>query len=217
VLAVRTWLRYAVPLTLLAAIALAPIAWLALRVPAPADVNAARAQVRLAFVIASGAWMFQLWLVAAAAPCTRARLSQWRALTAGVAGLARGFVPWLIAIAAIALGTLALVVPGLVLLVLLSLTGASELSAPPPAPLAESIAAARAQLATVAALVAGMIALDLAIAFVAQAALVPAVANKAKAVQLLPIRTFVRVVALALVVVSPLPACGLAAIRSRTS
>lgn len=215
-LTLRTWLRYVVPLTLLSAIALAPIAYVALRSGAAPDLAHARTQLRLGWVLAATAIVCQLWLVAGVAPSVRALaarmpLSQWRALANGLVALARGFVPWLVAIAAIATGALALFVPGLLLLVLLALTGASD-SGPPPAPHADSIAIARAHFVPVALLVVSIIALDLAIAYAAQAAIVPAlVGKKIVAAKLVPIRTFVRVVALALFALSPLPACALAA------
>lgn len=217
----RAYLRYVVPLTLLSALACLPLVWLAARVGAAPDLAKARAQVRLGWILAGCAWICQLWLVAGVAPAVRGvvcgqPLSQWRALADGARGLVHGLVPSAIAICAIALGGVALVVPGLLLLVLLAFTGASErLAEPPPAALVDSAAAARKSFSRAALLVATVIAVDLAVAFVAQSLLVPTIAKKVPAAQLLPIRTFVRTVPLALAALSPLLACALAAGHAR--
>ena len=117
----RAWLRYLVPLTLLSAIAFVPLLYVAWRVGAATDLQKARAQVRIAWILAGSAWMFQLLLIAGVAPAMRsvvrgAPLSQGRALVDGLRGLARGLVPWLIVVVAILLGGLALMLPGLFLL-----------------------------------------------------------------------------------------------------
>ena len=92
-------------------------------------------------------WLGQLVLVGGAAAITGARpsqISQLGAFGRGLVQLARAIVPCLAAAAAIAIGGLALVVPGLVLLVLLALTGASRARGVP-ASLADSIAVVRAR------------------------------------------------------------------------
>jgi hypothetical protein len=226
-LALRAWLRYLVPLTVLSVIAFLPLLWLASRTGLAADLPKARAQVRLGWVLAAVAWASQLWLVAGAAPAVRGLvrgqpLSQLRAFTEGVRGLARGFVPCLIAVLAVALGGIALVVPGVLLLVLLALTGASErLGEPPPAPLVDSVAVVRDSLGRVALIVVAIIVINLAIALALQLQLVPHITRKVAAAKLAPIRSFVRMVPLVLAVVAPLAACALAAtyarLRSRTS
>jgi hypothetical protein len=125
-------------------------------------------------------------------------------------------VPWVIVVAAVLLGGVALVVPGLVLLVLLSLTGASErLGEPPPAALVDSVAIVRGNFARTAAIVAAILVVDLAICYAIQKALVPAITRKVPAAKLLPLRTFVRTVPLAIAAVSPLAACALAAAHAR--
>jgi hypothetical protein len=217
---VRAWLRYVVPLTLLAIVALGPIAYLAWTAAAPVDVLAARALVRRGWILAAVAIAFQLLLVAAAAPAVRALhagapLSQLGALWAGVRGLVRGFVPWLTAIVAVLLGGIALVVPGVLLLVLVSMTGASDaLDAPVPAPIQDSIAIARAHLPRIAIVIGSIVAIDLAITFAAQLAFVPTVGKKLAAVKLAPVRTFVRVNAMALVAFAPIVACAISATYS---
>lgn len=220
-LSLRAWLRYVVPLTLLALLVFAPLLYVAWRAGAAKDLVKARAQVRLGWVLAASACAFQLLLVAGVTPAVRGiatgrRLSQWRALTGGLANLVRGLVPWLVAVAAVALGGAALVVPGVLLLVLLSMTGASEqLDDPPPAPLVDSVAVARRAFGRVAIVVAAIVVVNLAVAFALQTAIVPHITKKVPAAQLLPIRTFVRCVPLAIALLSPLAACVLAATYER--
>jgi hypothetical protein len=216
----RAWLRYVVPFSVLAVIALAPIAYVGLGAGAPTDVLRARADVRLGWILVALGLALQLWLVAAVAPGVRsvetgAPLSQWRAFASGIAGLVRGVVPWATAIVAVLLGGVALVVPGLVLLVLVSLTGASEqLGRPLPAPIADSVAVARAHLPHIAVVVGAVVALDVAVALAAQLAFVPLVGKKVAVGKLAPIRTFVRISAAGVLVLAPLAATALAAAYS---
>lgn len=218
---VRAWLRYLVPLTILSAVAFLPMFYVAMRVGAAPDLAKARAQVRIGWILAGTAWMFQLLLVAGVTPAVRglvskAPLSQWRALASGLRNLSRALVPWIIVVGAVALGGLALVVPGLFLLVLLSLTGAStRLAEPPPSPLVDSVAVVRGDLPRVALVVVAMLLVDLAICYAAQKALVPHIARKVPPSKLLPIRTFVRTVPFAMAALSPLAACALAATYAR--
>jgi hypothetical protein len=217
----RTWLRYLVPLTLLAALAFAVVAVIALRTGVPADAAAARFEVQLAWILAGGAWIFQLWLVAAVAPAVRAvaagqPMSQLDALRRGARNLVRAAVPCALAIATIVIGGVALVVPGVVLFALLAMTGASdELGARLPAPLLDSIAVARTQLRRIAIVVAIVVVADLAIAFVAQLVLLHPLPKKPASSLLAPSRTFVRTVAAALIALSALPASAIAAIYAR--
>jgi hypothetical protein len=217
----RTWLRYVVPLTLIAALALCPVAYVAWRANVPADLVQARSVLHLGWLLAATAWMFQLVLVAAAVPAVRgvARdepLAQGAALLAGVRGLARALVPCGVAVAAIVIGGVALVVPGLVLLVLFALTGASpRIGEPLPAPLTDSVAMARANLRQVGLVVALVVAADLAIAAVMLMAFVPALPKKPPAELLVHVRACVRIVAVALIAVSPIAACALAAAAGR--
>jgi hypothetical protein len=219
-LTVRAWLRYIVPLTLLAILALGPVAYAAWKAAAPVDVLTARVLVRRGWILAALAIALQLLLVAAVAPAVRALhagrpLTQVGTLWAGVRGLVRGFVPWLTVIVAVLLGGIALVVPGVLLLVLLSMTGASDaLDAPLPAALQDSIAVARANLPRIAIVIAAIIAIDLAITFAAQLAFVPVVSKKVAVAKLAPVRTFVRVTALGLVAIAPALACAVAATYS---
>lgn len=216
-LALRAWLRYLVPLTLLAVITCAPLLYIALHAHAPKDIRSARVLVRIPWLLASFAWIAQLWLVAAAAPLVRSiadatPLSQLRALVAGLRGLVRGLLPIAAAIAAILLGGLALAVPGVLLLVLLSLTGASDqLREPLPAPLVDSIAAVRASWRRVVITLAAIIVVGLVVTFIVQTLYVPPIKSKVSPSKLVGIRTFLRVAGLSLAAMSPLAACLLAA------
>jgi len=216
VAALRIWLRYAIPLTLLSAIALSPVIATALRTRAPVDQAGAKAALVLGWELIALAWFGQLVLVGGASAMTRARPSQLRALGTGFVQLVRAILPCLAAVTAIAIGGLALAVPGLVLIVLLALTGASPARGVP-AQLADSIAVARKHLPTVVLASAAMIAIDLAIGLVAQRVFAAPLPRPPAPAQLAPYRHFVHAVALALVLASPLPATVLATIRTRVS
>ncbi|HET7505690.1 MAG TPA: hypothetical protein VFK02_31940 [Kofleriaceae bacterium] len=213
--ALGTWLRYIVPLALLSAIALSPVIAIAARVSVPVDKSAASATLGTGWALLAIAWPCQLMLVGAASAIAGARsprASQLRALRAGLGQLVRAIVPCLAAMVVIAIGSLALAVPGLVLIVLLALTGASTARGLP-GPITESIAIARTRLPAVALAVATMLALDAAIGLSAYRELVGALPHQPTPAQLAAVRTFVRVIAVALVVVSPLPACVIASIH----
>jgi hypothetical protein len=211
--ALRTWLQYLVPVTLLSAVASAPVVLLALLTPVPADAAAAAALRLRGWELAALGLLCQILLVGGIAPATR-RPSQLSAFGSGAAQIARAVLPCLAAAAAIAIGTLALAVPGLLLLVLLALTGASPERGVAPA-LRDSIAAARAQLPAVAITVVVMLALDAAIAITATRMFGAPLPKRATPQQLAMARHLVHAVALGLVVLSPLPATVLATIRRR--
>ena len=212
--AIRIWLRHLVPLTLLSALALSPLIALAMRARAPANAAEAKAVLSLGWTLLALAWLPQLVLVGGAAAMMGERRSQLRALGRGFLQIVRAVVPCLVAAAAVAIGSLALVVPGPVLLVLLSLTGASR-ERGLPAPLADSVAAVRRQWVAVAIAVAALLALDAAIGFVAHRVFVASLPAKPTTPQLAAMRDFVRAIAVALIVLSPLPACLLARLRAR--
>ena len=224
ILAVKTWLRYIVPLTLLAAIVLGPVAVLAHAIAPPLDLPHARIAIHVGWILAGTVWVLQLLLVSAAAPLVAsvardAPLSQPRAFLAAARGLGRGFVPWCVAIAAIILGGIAFVVPGVLVLGLVALTGASDqLGEPLPAPLLDSVAVVRAHAREVAIALAIIVATCFAIALAAHLAIAPSLPKTKPPIAVLaPARTFVQVVALALIAGSALPACVLAAIYQRAS
>jgi hypothetical protein len=195
------------------AVALLPQLVIALAARPPSDPAGARSLLALGWALVATAWPGQLALVGGASAMA-ASPSQLRALGAGLAQLIRAAVPCLIAGLAIAIGCLALVIPGLILLVLLALTAASR-ERGLPAPLLDSIAAVRPQLAAVALTVAAMFAIDGAIGAIALRALLGALPAKPVPAQLTGVRELVRATAAALVVLSPLPACALAQLRAR--
>lgn len=151
----RTYLRYAVVVTLLSLVAFAPLLWLAMKLPIPADLAGAKGVVRTAWLLVGLGLVPLLVLVGGVTPAVRSIVrgtpaSQLAAFGAGLAGLVRAVIPCAVAMIAVLVGGLALVVPGLLLLVLLSLTGA--MAGPGrsvPAPLIDSVAAARARMPAV--------------------------------------------------------------------
>lgn len=214
--AIGSWLRYLVPLTLLSAIALSPLLLAALSTRAPHDAPTAHATLARGWSLVATAWLGQLLLVGGAAAIADGRPSQLRAFTGGLTRLVRAIVPCLTAALAIALGSLALALPGLVLFVLLALTAASP-ERGVPAPLLDSIAVARRHGPAVALTAFAMLALDVAIGLAAYRAYVVPMARPPTPAQLAALPGFVRAIAVALVIVSPLPATVLATIRARAT
>jgi hypothetical protein len=211
--ALGTWLRYLAPLTVLSAVALSPVIAVALATRLPSDGPGASATLTRGWLLVALAWPCQLVLVGAASAVTDAT-SQLRALGHGLVQLVRAILPCLAAIAAIAIGSLALVLPGVLLFILLAPTGASRARGITAA-LADTIAATRKQLLTAALVVAAMLTLDAAIGIVGYRALVGAMASRPTPIQLAAARSFVRTIALALVIASPLPTTLLAVLRRR--
>jgi hypothetical protein len=214
--ALRTWLRYLVPLTVLSAIALSPVLYLALTARIPADATAAAALRRHSWELAALAIPCQLVLVSAAAAVTRARPSQLRAFTSGLIALLGAIAPCIAVVAAIAIGALALVVPGLLLLPLLALTGAST-ERGIRARLLDSITVARTNLLAVALCVLALLAVDVAIGLFAHLQFSVPLPKRPSPAQLTTARHVLLAAGVALVVVSPLPATLLAAIRRSAS
>ena len=219
VLALRTYVRYLVPLTLLSMIVFVPMELVALQLPAPATLPRARGAHQLAWVLGGTAWVLQLWLAGAAAPLARslaagAPLPQLGALWAGACQLATAAVPMLAALAAIAVGGLALVVPGVMLLVLFSLTATSTARGLT-APLLDSAAIVRANLRAVVLVLAVMLAADLLFVYAHRATSTVRFTKQMQPDQLAAYRTHVRAVVVALVAIAPIVASALAAIRAR--
>lgn len=209
--AARAWLRTLVPLTALSVIALSPVIALALATRIPADTAAASALRVRGWGLLALALPCQLVLVGGASAAAHAP-SQLAALGRGVVQLGRAILPCLAASAAIAIGSLALAVPGLMLLALLALIGASP-ERGVHAAMRDSIAAARARLPAVAITIAAMLAVDLAIGVIAVRAFGAALPRHPTAAQLAATRHLVHAIAAALVAISPLPATVLAMIR----
>lgn len=211
--AIRLWVRNLIPLTALSALALSPVLAVAQLTRAPTDRASALAAANTGWVLVALAVFGQLILTGAASAMITAP-SRLRALPRGLAQLARAIVPCLAAVVAIALGGLALAVPGAILLVLLALTGASRARGVTAA-LTESMTAARAQWIAVALIIAGAIALDIAIRMSAYGALVGPLPRQPTPAQLAAIRQYLQVTAVELVVFSPLVASLLAVVRHR--
>jgi hypothetical protein len=216
-LALRTYGRYAVPLTLISIVVFAPACYSALRAPPPNNAATAISALRFAWTLAATGWAYQLVLVGAAAPLVRgvaagAPLSQPRAVAAALANLIKMALPCLTAIAAIVLGALALVVPAIVVFGLLALTGASR-ERGIPAPLADSARSAQTHAAAVACVLAAMLAVDLVLALAAWKLGTVPIAGKLAPAQWAAYGQVARVVAIGLAIVSPVFAMLLAAIH----
>ena len=202
-------LRFAAPLAVVGVVALAPVWLLALRARPPTELAQLASFTHLGGVMVALALVGQLALVGGAAAMLDER-SQAAALRRGLAGLGRAVAPCLLAAAAIAVATLALVVPGVLAIGLFATTGAAAAGGgSATAALARAAAAARPQLVRVTAIALGAVAVDVAIAAVAQRVLLvlpakPTPHDLAGAV------TYARVLALALVAVSPPIAAALA-------
>jgi hypothetical protein len=221
VLALRA-LRYFVPFLVLSVIAYSPLLlWIVFRTSAPTDAAQAQSLLRLTWIVAALAWVPQFVLVGGVAPAVRALaagapLSQVGALGHGLVGFVRMLLPCLLVAVAAAVGSLALVVPGLALVVLLSLTGAST-ERGLPGPLLDSIAVVRSRLGLVTLVVVAIVVVDLAIAVAAQLIFAAPIPKKTVAKQLDAIlatyQVVLYVIAGGLVIVSPVVASVLAAIR----
>jgi hypothetical protein len=214
VIAVRTLVRYLVPIALVSFLVGAPILAIAFRSPWPRDLATANFALARAFTIAGTAWIATFLLVGAIAPLARsvaagAPLSQPRALVASFANTVRTALPCLAASAAVLIGGLALVVPAFGLMVVLSLTGAST-ERGIPAPLADSVAMVRVQWKPVAAIVAVMFVVDVALVFAAWKLVAVPFGKKLKPAEWATYGNIARVVALGVVVTSPIFATLLA-------
>lgn len=217
-LSIRTYVRYLVPLTLLSLIAFAPLILFALRVPVPLNAKQAEIVLRYAYVFAGCTVILLFLLVGGVAPAVRAidsgkPRSQLAVLASGLYGLGRSAVPLLLAIAAIAIGTLAAVLPGLLLLVLLALTGASELEGAP-ARLSESISIARTKMLPIIGVILLTVAAQAVAIFVLARPLVPL--PKPPPPQLLvAFQHLLRLCVMGVAIAAPLAAVVLAAIHTR--
>jgi len=216
--AIRTYVRYLVPFTILSVIAFAPLLLVALRVPAPANAKQAAITLRYAYVFAGCSVIPLFLLVGGVAPAVRgivggAPRSQLAVLGTGFVGLARALVPTLLAIAAIAIGGLALALPGLILLVLLALSGASALDGAP-ARLTDSIATARTRFLPIAGILLVTVAVQAIAIVVLSRQLVP-LPKPPPPEHLAAFRQLVRMTVAGIVLAAPIPATILALIHAR--
>jgi hypothetical protein len=220
-LALRTWLRYVLPLTIVSALVHIPVLRFAWKVELPKDAAAAKSLLVAVWLVAGTAWITQLVLVAAAAPAARSLaagtpLAQWRALVAGLANVVRMVLPIGCVVAAVLVGGMALVVPGVLLLGLLALTAAST-EPGLPAPLLDSVAVVRKHWRPVAIAMGAILVIDLALAALAYLVLADPLPKKPAPAQLAAYRDVARAVTVGLAILSPLAASVLAAIRVRAS
>jgi len=207
----RAYLRYVVPLTLLAVLAFAPVVLLALRVTVPGDAAQVKVTLRWAAALAGCGWLPLLVLVGAATAALDGG-SQLAVLRTGLLRMLRAIVPCLAAMTAIAIGALALAVPGALLLVLLSLTGASS-DRGVSAALAESVAAVRARPRHVLTVIVVTLIVAAAILTAFQLALPLPLPKKPAPEQLAAFRTYAQITVGLLALLAPLPALALATAR----
>lgn len=218
-LAARSYARHVIPLTVLAVALFAPLAVFALELAVPRNESQAIQLLRLTWGIAGCAWIVHYLLVGAAVREVRGvaagrPLSQLASLRTGIAGIVRAGLPVAVAIAGIILGGIALAVPGIVLVVLFAFTGASERPGLA-APLADSAAVARAHLGIAGPVAAGVVLVNLAIAAIAYLILIgtTTLTATASADELAAVRTFLQVVTIGVIGVSPIAAVLLAAVH----
>ncbi len=219
----RTYLRYVIPVTVLSAIAFAPLLYLAARVPVPGDVGQVNGVVRTAWLLAGLSLVPLLILVGAVAPAVRSLASgtpasQLAVLRDGAVSLVGAVLPVGIAVLAMLIGSLALVLPGLVLFVLLALTGAT--GAPERdlgARIAASVSAARANLAAVTLVLLATIAITMGALYFLQRGLPMPLPKAPKPELLATFRLFARYAIAGIALAAPLPAIALAALATRAT
>lgn len=219
----RACLRYAPVLLVVCAIACAPAIGEALLQGRVTNAAVARSQVQLVWLVAGLAFAGQLLAVGAAAPLVRsladeAPIALRDAPRVAFAGLAATVGPWLVAIAAIAIGFIALVVPGAILLALFATVGATPRAGDSVGlTLATTAVETRARPRRVVATVAAVIVVDVALAIVVRTAFMHAIPNKPTAAQLAAVHVGLQLLAAAIVVVTPIAACALASARPTTA
>lgn len=217
-LALRTYARYAAPLTLLSLAIYAPLLWYALISPTPAELGPAWRMVMIAWGVAATAWIAQYMLVGGAAPLARsiadgAPLAQLAGARAAVRGLVRAVLPVLLVVAAIAMGSIALAIPGLVLGVLLSLTGASTRGGLAE-PMLDSVARVRAHKKPAIVAVIAILAVDFAIVTLPFVIMLGPLSPRPTSEELAAAQLILRIVAIGIPLVTPLAACVLAAVAT---
>ncbi len=217
-LAFRTYARYVVPLTLLSLVLFAPLLAYGLLSKTPSELGPAWRMVMIGWGAAATAWIAQYMLVGAAAPLARSiaggtPLGQLAALRVAIGGLVRAVLPTLMVVASIAMGSMALVLPGLVLGVLLSLTGASTRSGLAE-PMLDSVARVRAKLKIAIAAVVAILVVDLAIITLPFAILLGPLSPRPTPEELAAAQLILQITAIGIPLVTPLAACVLAAVAT---
>ena len=217
-LSARTYVRYLVPLTVLSLIAFAPLLVLAQGIKVPLNGKQVALVLRYTWAFAGFSLIPLFLLVAGVAPAVRGIVSgkprsQLTVLGAGLVGLARAVVPILLAVAAFAIGGLAVVVPGLILVVLLALTGASTEDGAP-ARLTDSIAIARTKFLPIAGVIVVTLAVQALAIFLLSRQLIP-LPKPPPPAQLAAFRDLLRVCVVGIALAAPIPAVVLATIHAR--
>lgn len=204
--------RYIAPIVVICAIVIAPIAWFAFRVQVPANAAQASVVLRTVWVVAMSGLIALLALVGGLVPIVRSeRVSQPIAMGRGLQGLVRAVVPSAIVLCAVAMGLVALVVPGVMLYALLVFAPASD-AAGVRAKLVDSVAFVRSQWRVVAIAIAVMIVALAAVVAVQQLMLpIPLGKNPPRA-QLVLFPQMVRNTAIAMSGIVPIAAVALSAL-----
>jgi len=207
-------LRYLAPIAVLCAMVWAPIALFAFGVAVPVNAGQARVVLRVVWLCAGSGMLALLVLVGALAPIVRGeRVSQVVALGRGLHGLVRAIVPSVIVVCAVAMGLVALAVPGVLLYMLLVLAPASDAEGVR-AKLVDSMAIVRARWRSVA-IVIGVTIIALAAVVAVQQLKLPIPLGKSPPrEQLVLFPNMLRVTALAMAGILPIAAVALAAIRA---
>lgn len=220
-LLVRTYVRYLVVVTVLAAIVFAPLVYLGFKLRVPADLAQAKGVVRTAWLLVGFSLAPLLVLVGGVTPAVRSvadgrPLSQARALLAGVTGLLRAAVPCAVVMLATVIGSLALALPGLAALALLALAGATaDTEGDLAARLGAAARVARPRIVTVAVILLGTAAMFVGTAYALQRGLPIPLPKAPTPEQLASFQTFARRSILGVALLSPLPAIALAAVAAR--
>lgn len=206
--------RYLAPIALLSVIAMAPIALVAFGVAAPANAKQASIVLRVAWLCAASGMIALLVLVGALAPILRGeRTSQLVALARGARGMMRAIVPAIVVLCAVAMGLVALVVPGLLLYGLFVLAPASEADGVA-AKLADSAVVVRRRWRAIV-LVIALTMIALAAVVAVQQLLLPIPLGKSPTrAQLVMFPQMVRLTGIAMVGIVPCAAMALAAIHA---
>jgi hypothetical protein len=217
-LALRTWIRYVVPFTLLSLLAYAPLILVANRLSAPASIDQAHALVLITRILGGLAILWSLGIVGVIAPTMRAvdagaPPSQIAALLSGLRGLVASIVPVGAAIFALLLGLGALVVPGILLAPLVALTGASS-EVGLAARLADATAVGRAHWRTIALVLVFIVLVGIAVLVGVEHAVHLPLIKKAPAALIAGTQRYPRIALPLLALLAPIGAAFLAAIHT---
>jgi hypothetical protein len=217
-LALRSWLRYAGPLVLVSAVVMSPLAIYVFSLDTAQNLATAKAHLRLGFEMAAVAWMFQLVLVGGATPAVLAIAgrepgTQIDVLARGLSRALRAVVPCALAAFAICVGLVAVVIPGFVLLALLSPVAATPaLDEPLPAPLIAAVRAVRRDYRAFALAGLALVVVDAAIPIIVNGLVAAPLPAKNPSPDALARATeAARWIATAFIALSPVPACAIAA------